>query len=100
MRPVEVCNSFVCMELLSRDPEIITLAVTLPAYEVLKTSPFGPVRETTVKDLLDFPFLFTIDNDWVRRRWWNDTVVVPGAKPVDMDNQVDFEPVWQIKTIV
>lgn len=98
--PVEVRNGFIGVEFLSRDPEVITFSVAFPAYKILQTSPFGLIEETAVEDLFNFPFLFTVDDDRIRRRWFDYAVVVPGAKPVNVDDRVDFEPVWQLKAIV
>ena len=83
-------------KVIQRFPGIFRLVVSFPFDKVLELSAIV----ATVQDILDFVFLFAVDFNRGGRRRLVDTVVMPGTETVYVYNRIDFEEVWELKTIV
>ena len=71
-------------------------SITFPFDKVLELSAIV----ATVQDIFDFVFLFAVDFDRGGRRRFVNTVVMPGTETVYVYDQIDFEKVWELETIV
>ena len=71
-------------ELGAREPGVVFRAITHPLDEVTNAS----TSVFAIKNVFNFVFIFTVDDDG-RRRWSSDTIVMPGAEAIDMEYVVD-----------
>ena len=70
-------------------------AITHPLDEVTNAS----ASVFAIENVLDFVFLFTVDDDG-RRRWGCDTIVMPGAKAINMEHVMDPQVAREFQAIV
>jgi hypothetical protein len=75
---------------------VFVFTIAFPADKVLELAAVN----TAVNDRIDFVFLFTLNNYRFRQGWLVKTVVMPWTEMADMEDGIQVEIRWELKTIV